>query len=69
VAGADQRLLVELARVVHGPADVDDKVAWVVSALRREAGAATAVFVEGDDAGGSADLLVPVVGATGMVYG
>jgi len=69
VAGADQRLLVELARVVHGPADVDDKVAWVVSALRREAGASTAVFLEGDDAAASADLLVPVVGATGVVYG
>jgi serine phosphatase RsbU (regulator of sigma subunit)/anti-sigma regulatory factor (Ser/Thr protein kinase) len=69
VAGADQRLLVELARVVHGPAAVDDKVAWVVAALRNEAGASTAVFVEGAAPGGSADLLVPVVGATGTVYG
>ena len=69
MAGADQRLLVELARVVHGPADIDDKVAWVVAALRREAGASTAMFVDSDDAGASADLVVPVVGATGMVYG
>lgn len=55
--------------MVHGPSDIDDKVAWVVAALRREAGASTAAFTDGDDAGASADLVVPVVGATGMVYG
>jgi serine phosphatase RsbU (regulator of sigma subunit)/anti-sigma regulatory factor (Ser/Thr protein kinase) len=44
-------------------------VAWVLAALRDEAGASTAVFIEGDAPGGSADLRVPVVGATGTVYG
>ena len=69
MAGADQRLLVELARVVHGPSPLDDKVAWVLATLRAETGAHTAVLADPAAPADDAELSVPVVGTTGTVYG
>jgi serine phosphatase RsbU (regulator of sigma subunit)/anti-sigma regulatory factor (Ser/Thr protein kinase) len=54
--GVGSSLLADLARRVHGPGDVRDKVAWVVDAVRGATGARWAAFVAaGDDPPASGD--------------
>ncbi|MEY2475932.1 MAG: hypothetical protein QOG87_1247 [Actinomycetota bacterium] len=76
--GAGQRLLVDLARRVHGPGAIEDKVAWVLDAVRASADMPWAAFISsGDDPADAGDVelltapvfTVPVEGADGHVYG
>ncbi|MDQ1372796.1 MAG: hypothetical protein QOJ09_134, partial [Actinomycetota bacterium] len=64
-AGVGLPLLADLAWKVHGPGEVDDKVAWVLDAVRGATGLRWSGLVAGEDGRDAGDA--EVLGAPGLL--